>query len=242
MKSLTQEAEQTPLQKKLNQLVDILSYIGGGTAVLLFIVLTVYWGVDLKQNNESAKGNLSDILDYFITGVTIVVVAIPEGLPLAVTISLAYSMQQMYDDKCLVKKLDACETMGNATTICSDKTGTLTQNLMTVVEVWLGGKHYQREEGQIKARPPKEVLDGNGGVLRKLLVDGVIVNGLSYVPKNKAAAASVMKSSKPEEWAWEGEGNQTDQALVSWLFGYNEYKTPKDQKAIDAFVKGYVSH
>ncbi len=63
---------------------------------------------------------------------TVVVVAVPEGLPLAVTISLAYSMRRMMADKNFVRELSACETMGNATTICSDKTGTLTQNVMTV--------------------------------------------------------------------------------------------------------------
>jgi Ca2+-transporting ATPase len=76
-------------------------------------------------------------------GVTIVVVAVPEGLPLAVTLSLAYSTQKMMQDNNLIRVLAACETMGNATTICSDKTGTLTQNRMTVVEGWLAGKYYE---------------------------------------------------------------------------------------------------
>merc|ERR1712156_949101 len=69
-----------------------------------------------------------------------IVVAVPEGLPLAVTISLAYSMGKMFDDNNFVRKLAACETMGNATTICSDKTGTLTTNIMAVVRVFTGGK------------------------------------------------------------------------------------------------------
>ena len=65
----------------------------------------------------------------------------PEGLPLAVTLSLAYSTSKMMDDNNLIRVLAACETMGNATTICSDKTGTLTQNRMTVVEGWIAGEH-----------------------------------------------------------------------------------------------------
>ena len=70
-----------------------------------------------------------------MVAVTIVAVAVPEGLPLAVTISLAYSMKQMMKDNNLVRHLDACETMGGATNICSDKTGTLTENRMTIVKV-----------------------------------------------------------------------------------------------------------
>ena len=77
-----------------------------------------------------------------MVSVTIIVVAVPEGLPLAVTISLAYSMKKMYSDQIVVHKLAACETMGNATTICSDKTGTLTQNVMTVSQAYLGGRMF----------------------------------------------------------------------------------------------------
>ena len=71
---------------------------------------------------------LSYYVKFVIIGVTVLVVAVPEGLPLAVTLSLAYSVKKMMADNNLVRHLDACETMGNATTICSDKTGTLTTN------------------------------------------------------------------------------------------------------------------
>ena len=74
------------------------------------------------------------LLEYFAIAVTIIVVAVPEGLPLAVTLSLAFAMKKMMNDKALVRNLAACETMGSATTICSDKTGTLTTNYMTVVK------------------------------------------------------------------------------------------------------------
>lgn len=71
---------------------------------------------------------LQNYVKFVIIGVTVLVVAVPEGLPLAVTLSLAYSVKKMMADNNLVRHLDACETMGNATTICSDKTGTLTTN------------------------------------------------------------------------------------------------------------------
>jgi len=75
---------------------------------------------------------------YLIVGVTIVVVAVPEGLPLAVMISLAYSVRKMLKDKNFVKRLGSCEIMGGANNICSDKTGTLTMNKMHVTNVWHG--------------------------------------------------------------------------------------------------------
>eukprot|EP00457_Paulinella_chromatophora_P002917 gb/GEZN01002922.1/.p1 GENE.gb/GEZN01002922.1/~~gb/GEZN01002922.1/.p1 ORF type:complete len:727 (+),score=94.44 gb/GEZN01002922.1/:233-2182(+) len=99
---------------------------------------------------------------------------------------------------------------------------------------------YARAANEITARPPKEDLDKHDGVLRKLLVQGVVVNGLSYVPKAKAEAVCVMRSDKPEEWSWEGEGNQTDRALISWLFGYNTYTPVANKQAFDDFIKGYT--
>ena len=79
---------------------------------------------------------LSEVVHFFIIAITIVVVAMPEGLPLAVTISLAYSVMKMKQENNLVRKLDASETMGGADQICTDKTGTLTQNKMTVRGLW----------------------------------------------------------------------------------------------------------
>jgi len=77
------------------------------------------------------------LISFLIIGITVVVVAVPEGLPLAVTISLAYSVMKMKDENNLVRRLDASETMGGASQICSDKTGTLTQNIMKVVSIFI---------------------------------------------------------------------------------------------------------
>jgi len=91
------------------------------------------------------KGEIGDIFmawfEFIVIGVAIVVVAVPEGLPLAVMISLAYSVQKMLIDNNFVKKLSSCETMGGANNICSDKTGTLTKNQMTWTTIWAGKSH-----------------------------------------------------------------------------------------------------
>lgn len=81
------------------------------------------------------------IMEFLIIGITVVVVAVPEGLPLAVTLCLAFSVEKMRKENNLVRHLAACETMGGADNICSDKTGTLTENKMTVVETYLHDKN-----------------------------------------------------------------------------------------------------
>src|SRR5689334_20605875 len=90
---------------------------------------------------------------FVIIGVTVLVVAVPEGLPLAVTLALAYSVKKMMKDNNLVRHLDACETMGNATAICSDKTGTLTTNRMTVVQSYVCGTHF-KNQARFEHLPP----------------------------------------------------------------------------------------
>ncbi|KAK1363727.1 Calcium-transporting ATPase [Heracleum sosnowskyi] len=129
--------DETPLQVKLNGVATIIGKIGLCFAVVTFAVLVqkmitrkVQGGTYLTWGGDDAL----ELLEYFAIAVTIVVVAVPEGLPLAVTLSLAFAMQKMMNDKALVRVLAACETMGSATTICSDKTGTLTTNRMTVVK------------------------------------------------------------------------------------------------------------
>jgi len=161
---LSKEQEPTPLQEKLDSVAETIGWIGLGAAILIFSVQMCYWGYDLYYNEESGSDpfeRIADVVGFLITSITIVVVAVPEGLPLAVTISLAYSMQKMMKDNNLVRKLEACETMGGATDICSDKTGTLTQNKMSVVDCWVGGQRFSgvKEIGKIREQLPEQITE-----------------------------------------------------------------------------------
>ncbi|KAI8613379.1 PMCA-type calcium-translocating P-type ATPase, partial [Chytriomyces sp. MP71] len=127
------EPDDTPLQVKLGGLADLIAKYGTGVAVFMFVILAILYGVFHHDGSRSAVSIANDVINLFIIAITLVVVAVPEGLPLAVTISLAHATLKMLKDNNLVRHLKACETMGNATTICSDKTGTLTQNKMQVV-------------------------------------------------------------------------------------------------------------
>ncbi|KAI3732986.1 hypothetical protein L1987_64200 [Smallanthus sonchifolius] len=144
METLSEEGEtETPLQVKLNGVATVIGKIGLIFSVLTFLVLTVRFLVDKAMRDELSSWTSSDalsMLDYFATAVTIIVVAVPEGLPLAVTLSLAFAMKKLMDDKALVRHLSACETMGSSTCICTDKTGTLTTNHMVVDKIWVSGK------------------------------------------------------------------------------------------------------
>ncbi len=158
------EDDQTPLQEKLETIANQIGKLGLAVAFLTFFVmviknaLTTYVFTDAEFKTMVFVGNL---IDYFIIAITVVVVAIPEGLPLAVTISLAYSVAKMKEENNLVRKLEASETMGGADQICTDKTGTLTQNKMTVSGLWTLDKIYQNENlksADILQFPNRELL------------------------------------------------------------------------------------
>ena len=139
MKDASGESPETPLQQKLDALARQISLIGIAVAALTFLVLVGNWAFRLSKmpngfHDFDPAEDFAELVEFVMVAVTIIAVSVPEGLPLAVTISLAYSMKQMMRDNNLVRHLDACETMGGATNICSDKTGTLTENRMTVVK------------------------------------------------------------------------------------------------------------
>ena len=140
VKAMQIETEDTPLQVKLAKMANWIGYLGTAAAGLLFVILTVRFLVGLSTNTSTPAMKGSQFLDILIVAITIIVVAVPEGLPVAVTLALSFATKQMLKENNLVRHLRACETMGNATTICSDKTGTLTQNKMKVVAGVLGSK------------------------------------------------------------------------------------------------------
>jgi Ca2+ transporting ATPase len=128
------EDEATPLQEKLVDVAETIGKLGLLCALITSIAMAIKVYLMFREN-EFTKSDAHLITRIFIIGVVVVVVAIPEGLPLAVTITLALSIKKMLKDKNLVRRLDACETMGGANYICTDKTGTLTKNEMNIVRI-----------------------------------------------------------------------------------------------------------
>ncbi|XP_059456486.1 calcium-transporting ATPase 9, plasma membrane-type-like [Corylus avellana] len=205
MASISEDTgEETPLQVRLNGVATFIGIVGLSVAVSVLAVLLVRYFTGYTKNPDgtvqfvrgktSVSGTVDGVVKIFTIAVTIVVVAVPEGLPLAVTLTLAYSMRKMMADKALVRRLSACETMGSATTICSDKTGTLTQNQMTVVEAYIGRK---------RINPPGDSSQLNP-LVSSLLVEGIAQNttGKVFVPKGGGDV--------------EVSGSPTEKAILCW--------------------------
>jgi len=205
--SLVEEDRETPLQKKLSRVAELIGLMGMSFAILTFIALFIYWLVHLEEHggwHKPTTDEWSELLDIAVVCVSIVVVAVPEGLPLAVTVSLAYSMKAMLKDNILVRELAACETMGNATAVCSDKTGTLTQNRMTVIRCHLQQAAHDRPPAREELTP----------LTLRLLEQSIILNSAAWIEDEH-----VQLSVPPQDWKWK-DGNQTEVAMLSWLIGY----------------------
>jgi P-type E1-E2 ATPase len=135
------------LQITLNNVANDISVIGLCAALLVVFVMYLRFaiGVGLGVAEWTADDGPSMVVDYFIIGIALLVVAVPEGLPLAVAISLAYSVLKMHKENNLVRNLQACEAMGKADCICTDKTGTITTNKMEVSRMWVDRRTFAAE-------------------------------------------------------------------------------------------------
>ncbi|KAM0750630.1 putative calcium-transporting ATPase [Meredithblackwellia eburnea MCA 4105] len=210
MMSLRGDTESTPLQLKLNALAELIAKLGSAAGLLLFAALMIRFFVQLKTHSDRTPNDKAqNFIQILIIAVTIVVVAVPEGLPLAVTLALAFATRRMTQQNLLVRVLGACETMANATVICTDKTGTLTQNKMSVVAGSIGvhlkfADRLEENEDrtnanddvgeeaaeQVDAPPRSGRLDFScdmtdvgrhiSGSLRRLLNDSIAINSTAF--------------------------------------------------------------
>ncbi|XP_028850615.1 plasma membrane calcium-transporting ATPase 3b isoform X3 [Denticeps clupeoides] len=220
--------EKSVLQGKLTKLAVQIGKAGLVMSAITVIILVLYFVIetfvigDKKWLTECTPIYIQYFVKFFIIGVTVLVVAVPEGLPLAVTISLAYSVKKMMKDNNLVRHLDACETMGNATAICSDKTGTLTTNRMTVVQAYVGDQHYREipDPGQI-----------NPNTLE------IIVNAISI----NCAYTSKILPPDVEGGLAKQVGNKTECALLGFVLDLKrDYATVREQIPEEKLYKVYT--
>ncbi|XP_050026492.1 plasma membrane calcium-transporting ATPase 2 isoform X6 [Dermacentor andersoni] len=216
--------EKSVLQAKLTKLAIQIGYVGSTIAVLTVLILVVRHLIEVfvAEGRPWRSSDTQHIVNCFIIGVTVLVVAVPEGLPLAVTLSLAYSVKKMMKDNNLVRHLDACETMGNATAICSDKTGTLTTNRMTVVQSYICGVQY-------KTSPKYETLPP--------FVADKILYGISV---NSAYTSRVILPENPGELPKQV-GNKTECALLGFVLDLGkEYQSVRDDIPEEMLHKVYT--
>ncbi|MCZ2617865.1 calcium-translocating P-type ATPase, PMCA-type [Bacteroides fragilis] len=198
--STEQSTEPTPLNIQLTKLANLIGKIGftvAGLAFLIFFIKDVVLYFDFGALNGwyDWLPVLERTLKYFMMAVTLIVVAVPEGLPMSVTLSLALNMRRMLATNNLVRKMHACETMGAITVICTDKTGTLTQNLMQVHEP----NFYGLKDGG-------KLADDD---ISKLIAEGISANSTAFLEETG-------EGEKPK-----GVGNPTEVALLLWLNGQN---------------------
>ncbi|KAJ4711550.1 Calcium-transporting ATPase [Melia azedarach] len=211
--------DETPLQVKLNGVATVIGKIGLVFAVLTFLVLTIRFLVEKAEHNQMKHWSSNDamkLVNFFAIAVTIVVVAVPEGLPLAVTLSLAFAMKKLMNDKALVRHLSACETMGSSSCICTDKTGTLTTNHMVVNKIWIGN-----ESKTIQSNDNEKVLKSSiSESVFNIVLQSIFQNSGSEVVKDKNGKINIL-------------GTPTERALLEFglLLG-GDSKVHRQESAI----------
>ncbi|KAL1301415.1 hypothetical protein AAFC00_005672 [Neodothiora populina] len=178
--AMRQDMQPTPLQKKLDGLAGAIAKLGSAAAALLFFVLLFRFLGGLSTNPRSGAEKASQFTDILIVAITVIVVAVPEGLPLAVTLALAFATTRMVKLNNLVRVLKSCETMGNATTVCSDKTGTLTQNRMTVVAGTFGDDAFDDKNQQGNERRSTAYAQDLSAEHKRFLIEAIAINSTAF--------------------------------------------------------------
>ncbi|CAN8096931.1 unnamed protein product [Discula destructiva] len=191
MMSVRTEVEATPLQKKLEGLASAIAKLGGSAAALLFFVLLFRFVANLSNDTRGSAEKASAFMDILIVAITIIVVAVPEGLPLAVTLALAFATTRMLKENNLVRVLRACETMGNATTVCSDKTGTLTTNKMTVVNGTFGKSQFSKPDSEGSGTTLGQWASALSPAARDLIVQSVAINSTAFEGEDEGRFAFI---------------------------------------------------
>ncbi|KLT44250.1 calcium-translocating P-type ATPase [Cutaneotrichosporon oleaginosum] len=246
MMSMRTDNEETPLQIKLNNLAELIAICGGTAGLILFGSLMIRFFVQLAQkprdfwatgNENLAQKKAQSFVEILIISITLVVVAVPEGLPLAVTLALAFATKRMTSQNLLVRVLGSCETMGHATVICTDKTGTLTQNVMSVVAGSLGvhGKFVRN----IKDNQERSIADGGDADRADFGFDMEEMNGITSPELqtlfNEAICinSTAFEDTNPEG-VKEFVGSKTETALLRFAqeLGWADYKTTRETAQI----------
>ncbi|KAM4066431.1 E1-E2 ATPase domain-containing protein [Hirsutella rhossiliensis] len=176
--SLQDEPEPTPLQVRLTTVAKYIAYGGGVVALVLFATLFIKFLVKLPHNAETPADKGREFVDIVIITLTVLVIAVPEGLPLAVMLSLAFASTRMLKDNNLVRHLRACETMGNVTNICSDKTGTLTQNRMMVAACSIGS--WASAFTGPETASLEQVADRLAPDVKRILRQSIAINSVAF--------------------------------------------------------------
>ena len=222
-----QEDEATPLENKLEDVAEKISLVGllAGVIALVALFLRFFIRLGMGTFPWQGKDSITELIGYFLIAFTVVAVAIPEGLPLAVTISLAYSVGKMQKDQNLVKKLAACETMGGVNMICSDKTGTLTQNKMVLNRFSLGIVKSEKNSTYSVENLPK--LFSRNAAFFELLKEGISLT----------TTARIEGEDKKEV------GSQTELAIIKTLIeiSSNDYEKIRKQYESNILVQNPFS-
>ncbi len=185
--AMRHDMEPTPLQVKLGNLATGIAKMGSAAAALLFTVLLIRFLAGLPGNTSPSTAKASKFIDILVVAITVVVVAIPEGLPLAVTLALAFATTRMVKLNNLVRVLRSCETMGNATTVCSDKTGTLTTNKMTVVAGVFEKNSFDDKNHQGGERRSTVFAKDLSTESTRLITDSIALNSTAFESADAAA-------------------------------------------------------